>query len=334
MAFFTSNPDNLVGTDALTDYSLMILIRQAELKIASAAARQIFKTPIHLAIGQEAVSVGISKWLNPLDSVFGNHRSHAHFLSGGGSLKTLFSEILGKSSGASGGKGGSMHLKSPNTGLIGTMPIVAGTIPIAVGAALAKKRPNRSDISVIFFGDGAVEEGVFHESLNLSKMLNLPIVFICENNIFSSHLHIEERQPSNIMSRFAAANHIKSYSVDGNILSEVSEVARDAISYCRETRQPVMVEAHTYRLYGHVGYQKDEKVGLRRLTELPNWEKRDPILQEAQRIIQENIETESKLEILQTEITNYVDTIWQQALLEPYPTITELLSNVYFEDSK
>lgn len=329
-----ANADNRVDPVGLADLETMILIREAELRIAGAAAKQVFKTPIHLAIGQEAVSVGITKWLTPLDSIFGNHRSHAHYLSGGGSLAALFSEILGRKSGASGGKGGSMHLKSPTTGLIGTMPIVAGTIPIAVGSALSKRRPNRNDISVIFFGDGAVEEGVFHESLNLSRMLNLPIVFVCENNIYSSHLHVEERQPSSVMSRFATANSIESFIVDGNDVTKVSEVARSAISYCRKLRQPVMIEANTYRLYGHVGYQKDENVGLRRLLELPEWEKRDPILQETQRVLDEFISNAVDLKKMQIEIQKYVENTWQHALLEPYPPISELFSNVYFEENK
>ena len=164
--------------NVIRDLAAMLLIRETELLVATEAGKRTFGTPIHLAIGQEAIAVGVTKFLRASDSIFGNHRSHAHFLATGAPIKSLFSEILGRKSGASGGKGGSMHLKSPVNGLIGTMPIVGGTIPIAVGAALSKRRANNSDIAVIYFGDGAAEEGVFHESLNLARILKLPILFV------------------------------------------------------------------------------------------------------------------------------------------------------------
>jgi TPP-dependent pyruvate/acetoin dehydrogenase alpha subunit len=324
----------LANRDALSDLAGMLLIRHAELLLAEEAQKKTFGTPIHLAIGQEAVAIGISKWLRKSDLIFGNHRSHAHFLSTGAPLKSLFSEILGRSSGASGGKGGSMHLKFPHAGLMGTMPIVAGTIPIAVGAALTKRRPNNSDIAVIYFGDGAAEEGVFHESLNLARILNLPILFVCENNIYSSHLHIEERQPKNDIARFAKAHDIKSFTVDGNKVAEVTQVANSAISYCRDTRQPVMIEAHTYRLYGHVGFQKDQNVGLYRDKELPEWEKKDPLVIESEKGIIESRFSENEINVLKTKIKDYVAMTWKDSLMEPYPVDSELTSNVFFKELK
>ena len=324
----------LEESDGLQDLATMLLIRHAELLIASEAEKKTFGTPIHLAIGQEAIAVGVSKWLRSTDAIFGNHRSHAHFLASGAPLKSLFSEILGRASGASGGKGGSMHLKYPNNGLIGTMPIVAGTIPIAVGAALSKRRSNLSDIAVIYFGDGAAEEGVFHESLNLARILNLPITFICENNVFSSHLHIDERQPKSNIARFANAHDIETYTVDGNNLSEVSSTSKIVISECRKKRRPVMLEANTYRLYGHVGYQKDESVGLYRNEELPKWEMRDPIRLEFEKEIQKDKNSERILMDLEELIKNFVLETWTSSLGEAYPRDSALLSNVYFEGRK
>jgi pyruvate dehydrogenase E1 component alpha subunit len=162
----------------------------------------------------------------------------------------------------------------------------------------------------------------------------LPILFVCENNVYSSHLHIEERQPLPEIRRFAQAHDIENFSVDGNSLEDVSTTAEKAIKFCRERREPVMMEAHTYRLYGHVGYQKDESVGLRRFEELPEWEKRDPILQEINRLIETSQETLLEIERLQSEIKKYVAGAWQQALQESYPPHSDLFSNVYFEDSK
>lgn len=318
--------------ELLQDLATMTLIREAELLIASEAGKRTFGTPIHLAIGQEAIATGVSKWLRKTDSIFGNHRSHAHFLATGASLQGLFSEILGRKSGVSGGKGGSMHLTSPGTGLIGTMPIVGGTIPIALGAALSKRRPGNTDISVIYFGDGAAEEGVFHEALNLARMLLLPILFVCENNIFSSHLHIEERQPVFNINRFAKGHDIESFSVDGNSLSEVSKVAELAIGKCRKERKPLMIEAHTYRLYGHVGYQRDENVGLYRSTELLDWDLKDPIPREAHRIQEDGSIKFSEIEGLTTKIKDFVNLTWQKSLQDEFPADSELLSNVYFEE--
>ena len=322
------------GNGAFRDLATMLLIREAELLIAYEAGKQTFGTPIHLAIGQEAIAVGVAKSLQETDSIFGNHRSHAHFISSGATLKSLFSEILGRKSGASGGKGGSMHLTSPSTGLIGTMPIVAGTIPIAVGAALSKRRLNNKEIAVIYFGDGAAEEGVFHESLNLAKVLKLPILFICENNIFSSHLHIEERQPSAEISRFAVAHKINHFSVDGNAIEKVTEIAAQAVKYCREEREPVMIEAHTYRLFGHVGFQKDEKVGLRRMEELPYWEERDPILREIERVTQGKNDLKGNVQDLNAEIKKFVASTWKESLQEEYPASQDLTRNVYYEGTK
>ena len=324
----------LEKSDGFQDLATMLLIRHAELLIAAEAEKKTFGTPIHLAIGQEAIAVGVSKWLRSTDSIFGNHRSHAHFLASGAPLKSLFSEILGRAGGASGGKGGSMHLKFPSSGLIGTMPIVAGTIPIAAGAALSKRRSNSSDIAVIYFGDGAAEEGVFHESLNLARILNLPIVFICQNNIFSSHLHINERQPKSDIARFANAHDIKTYEVDGNNLSEVTRISKIVIYECREKRQPVMLEANTYRLYGHVGYQKDENVGLYRNEELPERELRDPIKLEIEKELQKNKDSEKILTDLEELIKNFVLETWNASLDEAYPRDSALLSNVYYEDTK
>jgi pyruvate dehydrogenase E1 component alpha subunit len=227
-----------------------------------------------------------------------------------------------------------MHLKYPNSGLIGTMPIVAGTIPIAVGAALSKRRSNLSDIAVIYFGDGAAEEGVFHESLNLARILNLPITFICENNVFSSHLHINERQPKSSIARFANAHDIETYAVDGNNLSEVLSASKIVISECRKKRQPIMLEANTYRLYGHVGYQKDESVGLYRNEELPKWEMRDPIRLEFEREIQKDKNSERILKDLEELIKNFVLETWTSSLDEAYPRDSAILSNVYYEDTK
>jgi TPP-dependent pyruvate/acetoin dehydrogenase alpha subunit len=315
----------------MQSYLKMVLIREAELKIGSEFRKKTFQTPIHLAVGQEAISVGVSNYLLKTDAVFGNHRSHGHYLALGGSLKDLFSEILGRSSGCSGGKGGSMHIKSPENGLIGTMPIVASTIPIAVGAALALKSKDSSSVSVAFFGDGATEEGVFHESLNLASILGLPILFVCENNQFSSHLHISERQRSNETARFAKANNIIHKVVDGNSLDAVQAATAELLGIARASREPVYLEAKTYRLYGHVGGEVDETIGLNRELDLKAWSLRDPLKLLRKELLSTGEISEGAIEKLEISIRKQVDETWHEALSESYPIADSLLDGVYYE---
>ena len=173
-------------------FKMLLLIRKVELSIGLESKANSFKTPVHLAIGQEAIAVGISEFLKTSDFVFGNHRSHAHYLALGGSPQELISEILGKKDGCSAGRGGSMHIKAPDKGFMGSMPIVAGTISLAVGAGLQISKSS-DQISVSYFGDGATEEGVFHESLNFASKFGVPTLFVCENNFYSVYTPLNER---------------------------------------------------------------------------------------------------------------------------------------------
>ena len=200
-------------------------IRFAEVLIADKRQAGLIGGPVHLGVGQEAIPVGVSNYLTSSDRVFGAHRSHSHILALGSSIHKLFAEILGKDTGFSRGMGGSMHLWDKPNGFYGSVPIVSGTVSIAVGAALAAKLQKTSDIAVAYFGDGAIEEGVVHESLNLAKILNLPILFVVENNLFASHMHISLRQPTTSVSRFAEANSIPFSIVDGNDVCSIATVA-------------------------------------------------------------------------------------------------------------
>jgi len=325
---------NFNKNNEIRKLELLILIRKSELLLAEKASTQEFKTPIHLGIGQEAVAVGISENLKKTDFIFGNHRSHAHYLSVGGSLFELFAEILGKSTGCSGGKGGSMHITSPSNGFVGSMPIVAGTIPIALGAALSAKIAGKGDIAVSYFGDGAVEEGVFHESLNLASVMELPILFVCENNLFSSHLHISERQPDQNISRFANANKITAVQADGNNVDEVMLSSKAIIEQIRQSGKPGFIEAFTYRLYGHVGYEQDENVGLNRKIDLENWRHKDPIALHKNKLLKSKTISELEFSEIEMNIENFTNKCWDDAKNSPYPEGNQLLKNVYFEGIK
>jgi TPP-dependent pyruvate/acetoin dehydrogenase alpha subunit len=307
----------------------MLLIRAAEDHIGQMVDAGKIRCPCHLAIGQEAVPVGVSKSLRSTDRIFGAHRSHAHYLALGGSLRALMAEVLGKDTGASRGMGGSMHLIDREHGLYGTVPIVGSTIPIATGAALAAKMDGRGDIAVSYFGDGATEEGVFHESMNLAATLRLPVLFVCENNLFSSHLHISLRQPRDSVSRYATAHDVPATRVDGNDVIAVASAADDAIERMRLEPGPAFIEAVTYRWRGHVGPRDDEDVGVRRKDDLVVWRKRDPVRRLYEALLEVGEMDSAKLKIMEREVLTEVASAWAQAELDPFPPPESLLSRVY-----
>ncbi|MEP7204402.1 MAG: thiamine pyrophosphate-dependent dehydrogenase E1 component subunit alpha [Ilumatobacteraceae bacterium] len=305
----------------------MLTIRLAEEAIAGMVESGEARCPCHLGIGQEAVAVGLAEHIRPSDRCFGAHRSHSHYLALGGSLDELIAEILGKVTGCSRGYGGSMHLRAPQVGLMGTVPIVAATIPIATGAALAAKLDGRGDIAVSFLGDGATEEGVFHESLNLASSMSLPVLFVVENNLYSSHLHIDLRQPNDRVARFGEAHAIETRVIDGNDVTTVSNVGRELIDTMRTSPRPFLIEAVTYRWRGHVGHREDMDVGVERTDNLPSWKKRDPIAR-----LEESLGDRGLAEAL-SEIREALSSDVARALefarSSDYPDVSDLLQTVY-----
>ena len=310
----------------------MILIREAEKKIAIERKLGIIGTPVHLAAGQEAIPTGISENLSKNDYIFGAHRSHGHILALGTSLRKLFAEILGKSTGLSKGYGGSMHLIDRSVGFMGSVPIVAGTISLAVGAGFAIKQKKSNSVAIAYLGDGAVEEGVFHESLNLASINDLPVIFVIENNLFSSHMDLNKRQPSPFTSRFAKANLIKHKLIDGNDISEVISASKDIISNARNNKKPGLIEAITYRWFGHVDWNEDIDVGSNRCKEsLENWKQRCPIKRFKKSLVKHEYLTLSKISEIESEIIEKINIEWSLALNDPNPENNSLLKNVYFK---
>jgi TPP-dependent pyruvate/acetoin dehydrogenase alpha subunit len=307
----------------------MLVIRRAEEKIADEVKSGRVKCPCHLAIGQEAVAVGVSEHLRPSDRVFGAHRSHSHYLALGGSLEGLFAEILGRDTGCSRGMGGSMHLYDGKVGFLGSVPIVAATVSIAVGAGIAASKSGEGDVSVSYFGDGAAEEGSVHESMNLAAVYRAPTLFVCENNLFSSHLHIRLRQPRDSVARYAAAHEIPYEVVDGNDVVAVSRATRRLVEAMRAGKGPGFLEAVTYRWRGHVGPSEDIDVGLQRKDDLNQWKRRDPV----ERLIRA-LESAGEIDRaavagLEAEVRSRVDLAWAAALDAPFPPASALLERVY-----
>ena len=262
----------------------MFRIRRAEELIAELVEGGQARCPCHLYIGQEAIATGVCAALTRQDTVWGGHRSHGHYLAKGGSVEELFAEVLGKATGCSGGRGGSMHLLAANHGILGTVPIVAATVPLAAGAALAAKMRREPHVAVAFFGDGTIEEGHVHESLNLASLYQLPLIFVVENNLYASHLHWSERRRADNLDQAGAFHSVPGMRVDGNDVEAVHKATRAAVERARSGGGPTLLECRTFRWRGHVGPSSDLDVGVLRRPEWAEWIERDPIVATEQRL--------------------------------------------------
>ena len=308
----------------------MLLIRKTEQRLAFERKNGVIGGPVHLGAGQEAIAVGISQNLKKTDRVFGAHRSHSHLLALNPDFYRLFAEVLGKETGFSKGMGGSMHLYDQPNGFYGSVPIVAGTVSLAVGAAMAAKMQGTDDIGTAYIGDGAVEEGVVHESFNLAKIQKAPMLFVIENNLFASHMHISLRQPSNMISRFAIANDIPYKLVDGNDVVAVAKASKELIDDMRTGKGPGFIELVTYRWYGHVDWRDDVDVGVdRSLDDIENWKARDPIARLSKSMIKSKIWTEEQELELGNKIDKEIQIAWKMAMNDPYPSPDATLKYVY-----
>jgi pyruvate dehydrogenase E1 component alpha subunit len=270
-----------IGHEKLLDlYRTMLRIRTCEERFVDPILKRDVLCPVHLCSGQEAIAAGVCGALEKKDYIFGNHRSHGHYLAKGGDLKAMVAEVFCKDKGCSKGRGGSMHLIDPDAGMIGSAPIVAGTISLALGAALAASIRRDGRVAVSFFGDGATGEGVLSESLNFAGLKKLPILFICENNFYSTHLSIDEIRVNRKIFQLGKPYGVKCFRVDGNDVVKVHEKARHLVELCRQGQGPVLLECVTYRQRGHVG-PDDNVQGLhtdiRPPAEIFRWLKKDPI---------------------------------------------------------
>ncbi|MBV9183431.1 MAG: thiamine pyrophosphate-dependent dehydrogenase E1 component subunit alpha [Acidobacteria bacterium] len=255
----------------------MVRIRAFEEELVHVLERGEIALPVHLCIGQEAVPAGVCAALESSDIIWGAHRSHGHYIAKGADPKAMMAEIFGRVEGCSGGRGGSMHLLAREQGVLGTVPIVAATVSLAVGSALAAKLRKQRAVTVAFFGDGAVEEGQVHESLNLAALFRLPIVFICENNFLATHMHLSERRVHDNLYQAGEFHGVPGIREDGNDVLAVYEAATQAIERARNGNGPTFIEFRTYRWRGHVGKSFDLDVGLNRKDDLEEWMAKDPL---------------------------------------------------------
>jgi TPP-dependent pyruvate/acetoin dehydrogenase alpha subunit len=310
----------------LERWATMVRIRRTEEAVAQMVETGEARCPCHLYIGQEAIAAGVCAALERTDTVWGGHRSHGHYLAKGGSLEAMFAEILGKASGCSGGRGGSMHLLARGQGILGTVPIVGGTVPLAVGAAMAYKMRKVTRVAVAFFGDGTIEEGHVHESMNLAALYRLPVVFICENNLYSSHMHWSERRVADNLDSTGDFHSIPSGRVDGNDVDAVFQSASVAVERARSGLGPSFLECRTFRWRGHVGASTDIDVGVKRRGELAEWIGKDPLTRVEARLRELGME-----EFDDSAICREVDGALERARNATLPPPERVLEHVYAE---
>ncbi len=310
-------------------YEKMVLIRKAEEAIGDYRRDSVIKTPCHLYIGQEAIAAGVCDTLNQNDTVWGTHRSHGHYLAKGGDLNKMMAEVFGRFTGCSEGRGGSMHLVSPENGILGTVPIVAATIPIAVGAALSYSMKNEARVSVPFFGDGSTEEGHFFESMNLAAIYKLPVVFILENNLQASHMHLLERRPADNLDRLGDFYNMPSERVDGNDVLAMRDCAEKAVIKARGGGGPSIIEARTFRWRGHVDWREDDDVGLLREDTLSMWKPAKCPIELLKRQMEAMGVNDGYFEGVDQKILEHVKGSIKYAINSPAPDETQLLTHVF-----
>jgi pyruvate dehydrogenase E1 component alpha subunit len=307
----------------------MLRIRLVEEEIERRYHQDQMKTPIHLVIGQEATSVGCCAAMRRTDLVYASHRTHGVYLAKGGDLGSMLSEMHCRANGCAGSRGGSMHLIDFSVGMAGTSAIVAGSVPIAVGAALAAKMQGTDRAIAVFFGEAATEEGVVSESLNFAALKRLPIVFFCENNFYSVQSPLATRQPERDLRQWAAAHAMNAVCVDGMNVLDVYEAGRDAFARARQGAGPSFIEARVYRYRAHGGAGDDSKTGYRDPAEREAWEKLCPVEGLYYLLSAAGVLDEADRQAMHDAITRETLEAFEHALSSPDPVEADLYKHVY-----
>ncbi|HXA97657.1 MAG TPA: thiamine pyrophosphate-dependent dehydrogenase E1 component subunit alpha [Candidatus Dormibacteraeota bacterium] len=308
----------------------MIRIRRVEETLADLYPSQEMRTPTHFSIGQEAAAVGVCAALRHNDVVYSGHRCHAHYLAKGGDLRSMVAELYGRETGCARGRGGSVHLNDPGAGVIASSAILGQTMAVAVGTALAFTMDGCDRVAATFFGDGTVEEGIFHETLNFAVMRRAPVLFVCENNGFSTHTRLDVRQPASVSIHARAASYgMPSRLVDGNDVFAVSEAAREAVAHARRGAGPFFLECTTYRWREHVGPLWDYDKGYRTKAEVDSWIARCPIRRASERLLSEGVCTPERIAAMVRASQLEVDEAVAAARAASFPAVEDLTLGTY-----
>lgn len=309
-------------------------IRHVEQEIARRYGEGQMRCPTHLSIGQEAVSAAVGLALRRSDLAVSGHRAHAHYLAKGGSLSAMMAEIYGKIDGCSRGKGGSMHLIDESVGFMGSTAIVAGTIPVGVGLAYGMKCKRSDQVSCIFHGDAAVEAGVFFESVNFAVVKKLPVLFLCENNLYSVYSPLRIRQPEGrSIAKMAEGLGMKTSTGDGNDVAEVYAKTSEALDSIRSGGGPQLLEFSTYRWLEHCGPNYDNDLGYRTEAEFLAWKARDPIARFESVLLTEGTVSADEVGLMDLDIEREVNLAFEFADASPYPTAASAFTDLYQTDS-
>ena len=307
----------------------MLRIRLIEEEIEKRYHQDQMKTPIHLVIGQEATSVGCCAAMELTDLLYSSHRTHGNYLAKGGDLKAMLCEMHCRINGCVGSRGGSMHLIDKSVGMVGTSAIVGGAIPIATGAALATQLQGLDRVSVVFFGDAAIEEGVASESLNFAALKKLPVIFFCENNFYSVQSPLSTRQPPREIHKWASGYGIASVLVDGTNVLDVYAAAREAVKRAQEGRGSTFIEAPVYRFRAHGGAGDDSHTGYRDPAEREAWEHVCPVETYYRFLANAGVIDAARRERMRVEIMREVLEAFDYALVSPNPEEKDLYTHVY-----
>jgi len=309
-------------------YKKLYLARRAEEKIREHYVENEMKTPMHMSMGEEAIAVGVCQALKAEDQVFATYRSHAIYLAKTQKIDDFFAELYGKDIALLKGKGGSMHMCAPESGFMGTSAIVASHIPVAVGAAFANKQQGNVKLVAVFFGDGALDEGDFWESLNVACLMKLPILFICEDNGLAVHTPTSKRQGyasiTDIISKFNC-NVLKENTTDAEVIYELT---RRAIRLIKTTQMPCFMHLSYYRYLEHVGVNEDFDAGYRSKEEFEEWYKKDPVNLQRKKLLQRGIK-ETEIIKLEKEIDNRIENSLRLAKEAPFAEVSELYRGVF-----
>ena len=311
-------------------YFEMLRVRRVEETIARRYSEQEMRCPVHLSIGQEGVAVGVAAALNPRDYAFSTHRAHAHYLAKGGNLVTFLAELYGKDAGCCAGRGGSMHLIDLEAGFLGATPIVGSSLPVGVGAAFGTAMRGEDRVTAVFFGDGATEEGVFSESLTFAALKKLPVLFVCENNMYSVYSPLAVRQaPTRDAVAIAKAHGAHAARGDGNDVELVRDLVAEAATRARCGGGPTFLELTTYRWLEHCGPNFDNDLGYRTPAEFEVWRERCPIARLERSMRERNEIDDEAISAIEREIATEIDAAFETAKMLPFPSRERLLVDEY-----
>ena len=307
-------------------YKKMFEIRRFEEKVFELYAQNLVPGTIHLYAGEEAIAVGVCSNLRKDDYITSTHRGHGHCIAKGAELKRIMAEILGKKTGYCKGKGGSMHIADFNVGMLGATAVVGAGLPIAVGAGLSIKLRGTDNVVACFFGDGASNQGTFHEAINMAAIWKLPVIFVCENNVYA----MGTRQSTvmlveNIADR-AIAYGIPGVAVDGNNVLTVYEAAQKAVERARTGQGPTLIECKTYR---HKGHSRIDPAKYRPKEEVEEWLRKDPIKRFKEKLLQPNTLLETEIRQIEKEVSAEIEQAVKFAIKSPHPFAEEALEDVY-----